>query len=733
MPRRRKARRERAELSQGHSAQSRLMYLTKRYGSAKHWMFNFRLLADEFGEQTTCQGLPNVVTHDTYTLYSKKNPLWRRVIWFVATVVFLVALIALVLIGSVGKLLAKNTLTSYDSNLEKEMIPPSITICNFNPYPTSKKYLDKLSDLSLSEMYDYSVWKNLSSPDPGISMGENKEKSSCTLGSGLIQVVNGSVTSDCSLVGEWNDYIDATKRLCSTFNFYDNVTVKIEGDFMELHFWEDPLKVQPQVVESGLEIMIHQKGSYPPPHGNRIAPGGSAVIQITNSVFEEYQPYAEPACLIPNVDDFPSYGPIRSDHKGPPTKKYPYSEQNCLAMCELETVSSVCKCVPDWVNVNVFQSEGHGSTKCSKSKELIHCYQKESTVTKYKNCQKKCLPVCEQLDYTTSTSILPSPHPFSAEIISLGWDICQHEFNRALQPFYKKLKSTGARSLDSYTGGSPNCGATSGVWDSSDKDLLSTECAAMPLDELARITEWLSDYDESLSADKVGVESVEEPRNLKYLVDLWVEIKDHYDPLLQKYTMDPSVEKTLGGLYTVACGNKGTKKGSSISPPFSKYREAALFRAAGEKYDINIGYKHFIKTKVTKIEAYDWFEFISEFGGYAGLFLGFTLLTFLELLELVGLVLVACLCPNCATPENNKEEESSNVQANKTSTAKYVADGGDQEIDIMADIEGEYQGGEIVEKDVDVSKDVRSLVELIKKLEARVNELSGKIEGGSET
>ena len=68
---------------------------------------------------------------------------------------------------------------------------------------------------------------------------------------------------------------------------------------------------------------------------------------------------------------------------------------------------------------------------------------------------------------------------------------------------------------------------------------------------------------------------------------------------------------------------------------WSKYLGPAQKRLRNEKTQITIGYGTLETTVIIVEPAYSWFLFLSEVGGFAGLFTGMSVLTFVEVFEFV--------------------------------------------------------------------------------------------------
>jgi len=698
-----------------HDSILTVRHLKSMEKQVEHWAYHFITLFDEFGESTTCHGVNNVAKDNSYTtVYGSTNSKLRRGVWCVFFLISLIVVFVLTFGTAVPKLLARSTSTSYDSSVQSSLAPPAITICNYNTYPATQRFVYSFDDWTIKELQSYSVHQNLSTPKTAEAEENQNYPDHCNVDE-VAFGFSGKDMRTCDEVGEWFDFLDPLRGLCSTFSFNRGLHISSAREFLELNFWEPPEDVQPTVTEAGMEVFIHAPGAYPSNDGIKIRPGITSTIVIDENQFRDYQPFANPACLDTTKDTFPFYGPYRkkTDHgadlRGVPTVKTPYSQENCAQMCSINLMAKLCNCVPGFVDVDILgilsqkkkskpavfsytestaSDGGGGENEDGTESSAQYCNQLKGkctsdgdTETKTQACRKRCKPTCSSTTYQTSETSVPYPHMYSKRVVNVAYEMCYHEFAEDMHVFWDTYSvrgvDSGARLLDTFpllngkTGrvaAPPACGLNTGnnndgtpYLDPFEKQgkarrTLSAECANTTLDELSSYSLWLRALIANKDPAEVGEETTRQQAHLDHLLEMWREAYGEYDPIYKEFVMQDNLPSTLEGLYLSVCGTPFVEKDEGFWwPPNRKFLKRALARVQGDSYHIKIGFATTVVTKISKTDAYGTSDFLVDLGGYSGLFLGCTVLTGLEIGEFILLAVITALCPGCAEKGRHRQ------------------------------------------------------------------------------
>jgi hypothetical protein len=175
---------------------------------------------------------------------------------------------------------------------------------------------------------------------------------------------------------------------------------------------------------------------------------------------------------------------------------------------------------------------------------------------------------------------------------------------------------------------------------------LSPECANTKLADIYAYMNWfearanyLANRRETYSGlNKVLlIEDHKSVRKLRALVQMFVDFATEVDLYTLQTTTLSKEEREQATLQTIldaACGNP-SHVGVAPKRPHTKYLGPAQKRLRNEKTQITIGYGTLETTVIIVEPAYSWFLFLSEVGGFAGLFTGMSVLTFVEVFEFV--------------------------------------------------------------------------------------------------
>jgi hypothetical protein len=207
-----------------------------------------------FGDHTSCH-VQNAFMDDAYpSLYEGgKNPVWRKTIWGTLWLAAAIYIIITVSTQFYPKLTSDETTTTVTVEEVADLAPPSLTVCNENPYDGSKYTFTDSEEITTSQLLEFV---------PSTALGWNCEVSTSTrIALGIAADCNDEedpAKKCCSGHGNWTNFLDPDYGSCSTWNWHETVRIAQSTEPIATHTFTILTEgVQPRVYSGALRAALH--------------------------------------------------------------------------------------------------------------------------------------------------------------------------------------------------------------------------------------------------------------------------------------------------------------------------------------------------------------------------------------------------------------------------------------------------------------------------------------------
>jgi hypothetical protein len=414
-----------------------------------------------FAHSTTLH-VKEVFRGESYGVYGKRNPIFRRVFYFIVWISGLIYMCTLIR-GYLEKYQSNATYINTNVIMESSMELPSITVCNNNQFPASIWSVNNEDDLIGKDRLKYTIHNGASGVgnvgNEWICIPSYEIMNTYNISSSCLKVNPLTNPGECcKTLGKWIDYIDLLFGVCSVWNWNEGIAVNNHGKFITMVIKENNDNIQPIKASlssngnsnsnGGMYVSIHDKTiNFNDALGYNINKGTSKNINIKKTVFNDVKikSKTKPICAT-NAKEMPSNNAYRVNG-GLPSRTSPYSINDCRLRCVEKSIISLCKCS----TLASYQYSTTSTTsllkKCDtiQEKECINDIKK--TTIKFCYDFHQCPTVCERTTYDANIATYTDEVP-AATVLNYN-NIIYHSRLTCQKEFVTKLKNIYLSSVTS--------------------------------------------------------------------------------------------------------------------------------------------------------------------------------------------------------------------------------------------------------------------------------------------